>query len=48
MEGPPMKVVSEELLFLTGDQVVSTSGNAKIQKEILVGKRALQCHTCLT
>ena len=38
MEGPPLKVIAEELSFLTGATIVSASGNAKIEKTALEGK----------
>lgn len=38
MEGPPLKVIAENLSFLVGSIIISASGNAKIEKETLVGK----------
>jgi endonuclease-8 len=38
LEGPPLKVIVEELSFLTSETIVSASGSAKIEKEHLTGK----------
>ena len=38
MEGPLLKVITENLLELKGKKVVSSSGNAKIELEIVEGK----------
>lgn len=38
MEGPPLKIIAEELSFVVGSTVISASGNAKIEKTALEGK----------
>ena len=41
MEGPPLRVIAEELSQLTGEYVAEVSGNSKMQKEQLVGQKVL-------
>jgi endonuclease-8 len=38
LEGPPLKVIAEDLSFLTDNKITSVFGRAKIQKEQLEGK----------
>jgi len=38
LEGPPLKVIAEELSFLTDNKITSVFGSAKIEKELLKGK----------
>jgi endonuclease-8 len=38
VEGPPLKVIAEELSFLAGATIISASGTAKIEKTVLEGK----------
>ncbi len=38
MEGPLVKIIAETLTELKGKRVISTSGTAKIEKEIIEGK----------
>jgi endonuclease VIII len=38
LEGPPLKVIAEELSFLTDNKIVSVFGSAKVRKEALEGK----------
>lgn len=42
MEGPPLRVIAEELSQLAGEYVVEVSGNSKIQKEQLKGQKVLE------
>jgi endonuclease-8 len=39
VEGPPLKVIAEELSFVAGETINSAFGSAKIEKEVLIGKR---------
>jgi endonuclease-8 len=41
LEGPPLRVIAEELSQLTGEYVAEVSGNSKMQKEQLVGQKVL-------
>ena len=41
MEGPPLRVIGEELAQFRGMKIHSVSGNAKIQIEILDGQKVL-------
>ena len=41
MEGPPLRVVSEELSQLTGEFVAEVSGNSKIQQDRLIGQKVV-------
>lgn len=38
MEGPPLKVIAEELAFVAGSTIIAASGSAKIEKKALEGK----------
>ncbi len=38
MEGPPLKVIAEELSFLADNRTLSVLGSGKIKKELLEGK----------
>lgn len=38
MEGPPLKVIAEELSFVAGSTIIAASGSAKIEKKALEGK----------
>ena len=38
MEGPPLKVIAEELSFLADNKITSVFGSAKIEKELLEGR----------
>jgi hypothetical protein len=38
LEGPPLKVIAEELSFLTDKKTTSVFGSAKIEKELLEGR----------
>lgn len=42
MEGPPLRVIAEELSQLEGEIVTKVSGNSKIQKERFQGQRVEQ------
>ncbi|TRO51958.1 hypothetical protein E2P61_04760 [Candidatus Bathyarchaeota archaeon] len=42
MEGPPLRVIAEELSQLTDEYVAEVSGNSKMQKEQLIGQKVLQ------
>jgi endonuclease-8 len=42
LEGPPLRVIAEELSQLTGEYVAEVSGNSKMQKERLTGQKVLQ------
>ena len=42
MEGPPLRVIAEELSQLTDEYVTEVSGNSKMQKEQLIGQKVLQ------
>jgi len=41
LEGPPLRVIAEELSQLTGEFVAVVSGNSKIQKEQFQGQKVL-------
>jgi len=42
LEGPPLRVIAEELSQLTDEYVAEVSGNSKMQKEQLIGQKVLQ------
>ena len=42
MEGPPLRVITEELSQLTGEYVAEVSGNSKMPKEQLTGQKVLR------
>ncbi|TRO50638.1 hypothetical protein E2P63_05855 [Candidatus Bathyarchaeota archaeon] len=42
MEGPPLRVIAEELSQLAGEYVAEVSGNSKMQKEQLKGQKVLE------
>ena len=42
MEGPPLRVITEELSQIAGEYVVEANGNSKIQKEQLKGQKVLK------
>jgi endonuclease-8 len=42
LEGPPLRVIAEELSQLTGEYVAEVNGNSKMQKERLTGQKVLQ------
>jgi len=42
LEGPPLRVIAEELSQLTGEFVAEVSGNSKIQMERLQGQKVLE------
>jgi len=42
LEGPPLRVIAEELSQLTDEYVTEVSGNSKMQKEQLIGQKVLQ------
>jgi len=41
LEGPPLRVIAEELSQLAGEHIAEASGNSKIQKGQLKGQRVL-------
>jgi endonuclease-8 len=41
LEGPPLRVIAEELSQLTGESVAEVSGNSKIQQKRLQGQKVL-------
>ena len=44
MEGPPLKVIAEELSFVAGERIISAFGSAKIEKEVVMFRCGLLCH----